>query len=106
VGGWRGVLVLAVVCASGCAGPGAAPEPETVTMDGTLIAPEGGVARLCSVVMESYPPQCGEGVLVEGLDLADVPGVQRASGVTFGELRLTGVLRDGVLTVTAPPEAL
>jgi hypothetical protein len=39
-------------------------------MVGGLIVAEGDVVRLCDMVMESFPPQCGgESLLVEGLDL-------------------------------------
>jgi hypothetical protein len=104
---WHAIaLVLAAAVTTGCGGAATVPEPETVTMEGTLIAPQGEPARLCSTVLESYPPQCGEGVVVEGLDVADLPGVERVSGVTFGDLRLTGVMEGDVLLVTEPAEPL
>ena len=39
-------------------------------MVGGFIVAEGDVVRLCEVLLESFPPQCGgESLLVEGLDL-------------------------------------
>ena len=45
-----------------------------------------GVTRLCAVIMESFPPQCGEpAVELVGLDLAQVAGTQTEQGVTWKE---------------------
>jgi hypothetical protein len=107
--GGYAVGVLMVACVLGACARGDAQVPmerETTSLEGTLIAPQGEPPRLCTVVMESYPPQCGEGWVVEGLDVAALEGVTRESGVTFGQLRLTGVLEGDVLTVTEPAEVL
>ncbi len=109
MGRWRLVAIVAAALVLGACARGNAEVPserETTTLEGTLIAVQGEPPRLCSVVMESYPPQCGEGVVVEGLDVAALEGVTRESGVTFGQLRLTGVLAGDVLTVTEPAEVL
>lgn len=39
---------------------------QVVTVKGTLIASETE-AELCDIVMESYPPQCGPSIRLEGL---------------------------------------
>ncbi len=75
-------------------------EPDDV--EGFLVH-RNGVTRLCELLAESYPPQCGgSSVRVEGLDLNSVAGLTTAEGVTWSDdlVRLTGRLRDGVLTVS------
>ena len=75
---------------------------------GYLVAPEGGPVRLCSALLESYPPQCGEpSLVVEGLDLATVEGVVQTSEpdlaqVTWSdaEISILGDVEDGVITVS------
>ncbi|NND02036.1 MAG: hypothetical protein HKN91_04555 [Acidimicrobiia bacterium] len=55
---------------------------------------KGGVTRLCSVIMESYPPQCGEpAVELVGLDLAAVAGTQSEQGVAWKESVVVTVQR-------------
>ena len=69
-------------------------------MNGWVYA-RGGEVRFCDAVAESYPPQCpGVSLLVEGLKLEEVDGLQRASGVAWSErTQLLGVVQDGKLTV-------
>ena len=75
---------------------------------GYLVAPEGGPVRLCSALLESYPPQCGEpSLVVEGLDLATVEGLTATSEpdlaqVTWSdaEISILGDVEDGVITVS------
>lgn len=65
---------------------------------GYIIA-EADVVRLCSLLLESLPPQCGEPSLqVVGLDLDDYP-VQERSGVAWTEdlVRVLGEVEGGVL---------
>ena len=60
--------------------------------------------RLCDVLMESYPPQCGGPYLiVEGLDLATVDNLQEASGVSWTDFpfQLLGTVENGVITVNS-----
>lgn len=74
-------------------------EPDDV--EGFLVH-RGGVTLLCELLAESYPPQCGGlSVRVEGLNLESVAGLTTAEGVTWSDdvVRLSGRLRDGVLTV-------
>jgi hypothetical protein len=106
-------LVLAfVVVLMGCgsSGPGGplsiqqaladqSSEPRLVR--GALIA-TGETIRLCSAILESYPPQCGGPFLVvKGLDLANLEGLTTASGVTWSDrqVELRGTVADGTLTV-------
>ena len=68
---------------------------------GTLIAT--GDVRLCSAVLESHPPQCGQpSLVVRGLDLVGVSNMEQAKGVgwTRREVTLVGEVEDGVLTVS------
>ena len=62
---------------------------------------EPGLESLCDAIAESYPPQCpGVSLLVEGLKLEEVDGLQRASGVAWsGRTQLLGVVADGKITV-------
>lgn len=81
-----------------------------VTVEGYVIAPDGGDVRLCSGILESYPPQCGEpSLLVEGLELSTVAGLVHTSDPELAQVSWTetyvsvhGELADGVLTVVAP----
>lgn len=70
-----------------------------VIVEGGLLA-DGETVRLCSAFAESYPPQCGRpSIAVQGLDLAQIDGLETASGISWKErVSLAGVLRDGVLT--------
>ena len=89
------------------AGPGISIEeaialesPEPVLVNGWVYARAGEV-RFCDAIAESYPPQCpGVSLLVEGLKLEEVDGLQRASGVAWsGRTQLLGVVADGKITV-------
>jgi hypothetical protein len=74
---------------------------EPVLVNGWIHA-EGGVIRFCDAIAESYPPQCpGVSLLVDGLKLEEVDGLQRASGVAWSErTQLLGVVADGKITVS------
>lgn len=121
------VAVALVATLAGCGGggePAAEPLPTvltveeaaaagaaagTVRVEGFLVAPEGEPARLCSALAESFPPQCGGASLVlEGLELAALPGLTSTDELAPGEplaqvvwsdqlVELAGVLADGVL---------
>ena len=69
---------------------------------GNLVAAYDEV-RLCSELLESSPPQCGgPSLLVQGLDLTSVEGLQTAGGVSWtdGRVSLLGTVANGVLTVS------
>ena len=79
------------------------------TLDGPLmvagfLVATGDEARLCSALAESFPPQCGgSSLLVEGLDLATVEGLQTEGDVSWTDERFSvlGDVANGVLTVSA-----
>ena len=78
------------------------------TLSGPLMVTGNLVAayyevRLCSELLESSPPQCGGPfLLVQGVDLTSVEGLQTAGGVscTDGRVSLIGAVANGVLTVS------
>jgi hypothetical protein len=111
-------LTIALVLAA-CGGSSAPDAPLTVeealaagngpaTVSGMIVAPEGEDVRLCSGLLESYPPQCGgPSLVVRGADLESLPGVTSTDDPalaqvtwTDGIVELAGTLEDGVLTVS------
>jgi hypothetical protein len=76
-----------------------AKDGQLVTVDAFFLA-QDGVAQLCDVVMESYPPQCGEPsvqltgevpqAVLDALDSTSEPGLAQA---TWGQARVTGTYR-------------
>jgi hypothetical protein len=77
-----------------------------VLVNGYIVA-EGDVVRLCTVLLESFPPQCGEPSLqVVGLDLDEFE-TQSESGVTWTDqqVQVLGEVSDGVLTVDSAASA-
>ena len=89
------------------AGPGISIEeaialqsPEPVLVNGWVYA-SGGEIRFCDAIAESYPPQCpGVSLLVEGLKLEEVDGLQREGDVAWSErTQLLGVVADGKLNL-------
>lgn len=88
-----GGLSIAEAKASDLAGP---------LMVGGFIVADGESVRLCEVLLESLPPQCGsESLLVEGLDL-DAVETQEASGVRWTDhpVPVLGHVEDGTLRVS------
>jgi hypothetical protein len=75
---------------------------------GHIVAPEGEPIRLCSALLESYPPQCGEpSLVVEGLDLATVDGLTSTDNSAVAQVSwsdavvsLLGTVEEGVMTVS------
>jgi hypothetical protein len=109
-----GAALLAAAACGGDESPADSDEPFTVAealrteadgpirVRGTLIA-DAREVRLCSAILESHPPQCGQPSLrVRGLDLVGVSNMEQARGVrwTNREATLTGEVEDGVLTVS------
>jgi hypothetical protein len=74
---------------------------EPLLVNGNIWA-EGDKVYFCDAVAESYPPQCaGVRLEVEGVKLAEVDGLQRASGIAWTErTQLLGVVADGKITVS------
>ena len=72
---------------------------QAVRVAGFFLA-TGDTARLCSVVLESYPPQCGGATIrltgqvpagvLDGLDKTTEPGLTQA---TWGWVNVTGTVR-------------
>ena len=59
--------------------------------------------RLCEVLAESLPPQCGGGILVvKGLDLKKMDGLTSAGSVTWSDqlVQVLGTVKGEVLTVS------
>jgi hypothetical protein len=74
---------------------------EPLLVNGNIWA-EGDKVYLCDAVAESHPPQCaGVRLEVVGVKLAEVDGLQRASGIAWTErTQLLGVVADGTITVS------
>ncbi len=82
------------------------PEAKTSDDEGALfvvglLIDDGSGWRLCEMVLESYPPQCGGAYLtVEGLDDSALP-LEEASGVRWQvDATVVGLVDGDVLTVT------
>ena len=74
---------------------------EPLLVNGFLVA-TGDEVRLCEALAESFPPQCrGDSLLVEGLDLASIDGLQDEGEVRWTDepIQLLGSVNDGTLTV-------
>lgn len=74
---------------------------EPLLVNGWIRA-QGDEIRFCDAIAESNPPQCvGTSLVVEGLDLAEVDGLQRAGDVAWTErTQLLGVVGDGKIVVS------
>ncbi|NOY56809.1 MAG: hypothetical protein GXP34_12620 [Actinobacteria bacterium] len=99
------IALSLAVAACGDSGPLTVTEAQSASGNqsvvGLLVA-DGDVVRLCEVLLESFPPQCGgASIEVRGLDLATVNGLQSERGVSWTDrqIALTGVLESGVLDV-------
>lgn len=59
---------------------------DLVTVSGALFVDGDGTVRLCDAIAESFPPQCGgERIVVRGLDLDAVAGLQTEGDVSWAE---------------------
>ena len=80
---------------------------QTVVVQGGIVAIDGGPVRLCSALLESYPPQCGEPALVlqgldlDALELVTSEGDPSVAGARWSDrpVRIRGTVENGVLTV-------
>jgi hypothetical protein len=113
------VLVALAALAAGCgtAGESSAPartQPPVTSFeearsaeDGMRVELGGAVyaddrpMQLCDALAESYPPQCGHGIPLAGIEWEALPAVRRASGVTWTDtgVVLSGEMRGGTLHV-------
>jgi len=102
-------LVLACSVAAGCGGQDETPVSstgETIDSDGAVelegfVVIRDGRGRLCEVLRESFPPQCGDpAVEIANIEAIDVE-LTTAQGVSWTDQRvtLTGEVDSGVLTV-------
>lgn len=88
-----GGLSVSEALAGGVEGP--------LLVKGYVVA-TGGEARLCDVLLESSPPECGGASLrVEGLDLTG-SDLEERNGVSWSAatVSLLGPVKNGTLTVT------
>lgn len=77
-------------------------------VQGYILARDGEPVRLCDVLAESYPPQCGgASLVVEGLDLDAVEGLTRTAEPDLAQaawsedpVSVLGEVADGVLTIS------
>lgn len=79
-----------------------APAGSTATVRGYVIA-TAGTTVLAEMLAETYPPQAGGAFIVlEGLDVAALPGTTSAGDTTWtnDQRSLTGRIEAGVLVVT------
>ena len=63
---------------------------------------QSGQVRLCEVLAESFPPQCGgTSLVVEGLDLTTMDGLTSEGSVTWSDqpVQVLGTVEGEVLTV-------
>lgn len=77
----------------------AALDGQPVRVAGFFLASDG-VAQLCSVVLESYPPQCGGGTVritgevpADVLDALDATTDPQLTQATWGQVEVTGTFR-------------
>lgn len=71
--------------------------------EGTVID-SGDGPRLCAVVLESYPPQCGQPTPLLGWEWSGTPHEQ-ANGVRWGDYRFDGVREGGGIRLVGAPSA-
>ncbi|WP_116947831.1 hypothetical protein [Jiangella endophytica] len=103
-----GRLLALAVTLTACTGTDAADPPAQeplFTGSFTVIeSPQHG-PRACSMVGQSYPPQCGEGFELRGWSWDTVGGEESHDGVTWGDYGLTGTWDGTALTLTEPRPA-
>jgi hypothetical protein len=62
------------------------PTDDIVSVTGALFVTADGDVLLCDAIAESFPPQCGgERIVVDGLDLSTIGGLQEENGVRWAE---------------------
>ncbi|MDP8958422.1 MAG: hypothetical protein M3N51_04305 [Actinomycetota bacterium] len=121
--GWLVVAAMALMACGGQAdgggdsaamGPGLSIEEALASelegpllVSGALVAVDDEV-RLCTALAESFPPQCGgPSLIVQGLDLSQVPDLSSEGSVTWSEgpVQLLGRVQDEVLIVESRSQA-
>lgn len=97
-----GLALVAAGCAPGTTADPAAPTPATTATPGRegrligrgTVIDEGSGPKLCSLVLQSLPPQCGDGVALADWRWPD-RGVERRNKTTWGDFAVVGTY-DGV----------
>jgi len=92
------VTVVSAVLAAAVALVGPVPR----TFEGMVIDQGSGPA-FCTVILESYPPQCGDPSPVRGWDW-DAVEHERSQSIRWGEFRFTGVRDGGGIVLTGAPQ--
>lgn len=106
------VLVVALV---GCAvQPGSGGDAATIVVPAAdpsqevsafvTVIDDGSGAALCPLVLESYPPQCGDPIPVDGWSWDGLEGIDQVGDVRWGFYRVFGLWHGDGFTVTLPPE--
>ena len=108
-------LALLAGCAvTGPAGPGdvpdqrdpiviPVPDPSQEVWGLHNVIDDGSGPQLCPIVLESYPPQCGEAIPIDGWSWDGLQYDQEGE-VKFGFFAVYGTFDGERLTVTLPPE--
>jgi hypothetical protein len=96
------VALILSSCSSAAAPATTTTSDGLVRLDGFLVQAADGPLMICTILLDSMPPQCGEGTPVVGVDISTVPGATFASGVSWTEdpVTLEGTLSEGVLIVS------
>ena len=74
-----------------------------VVLRGMYFLEIGDEPRICGVLRESFPPQCGGGsIKLAGYDLRSIPGVASEGDITWTDAPVVfaGTISGGTLTVT------
>lgn len=95
---------VALLALSGCAhavqDPAATPtagEPYEATV---MVIDTGSGPNACTVIMESWPPQCGDPLPIVGWDWSAVTGYEQSGERRWGSYTVSGVVVDGTLHIT------
>lgn len=81
------------------------PEPDPTQEVWTLanVIDDGSGAQLCPIVLESYPPQCGDAIPIDGWSWDELPFDQEGD-VRFGFFAVYGTWDGERFTLTLPAE--
>lgn len=104
------LVAASLLALSGCASvvgdrgpatPAGEPYESTVT-----VIDDGSGPNACTVIMESFPPQCGDPLPITDWRWPEADGWQESGTVRWGDYRLTGIVVDGALALTMAPVPL
>jgi hypothetical protein len=103
---WLAVTCLALAaCGDEPGGTAADPTAEPGDRYTTTVTVHDGFGppQLCTFVLASYPPQCGEGIEVVGWDWTGLDGHETAGIVRWGEYVVIGTYDGERFTITESP---